>query len=271
MSEILRDVSDPTLPSAMENNICAFFSNSTHAEIHDDPELLWWITDSHFSFSNMLLRANLAQETVDATIEAALVRARTRNVSLLWVVGPASQPSTLGQTLESYGFAPDDSPGMAVDLHAMHEGRPVSGLVIERVRDEEALRRWCHVFATGYGMPSEAGDGWLSMYTGMDFFASHFLRHYIGSIDGVPVASSSLCLAAGVAGIYCVATLPEFRQRGIGAAMTLAPLREALAQGYCVGTLQSSKLGLGVYSGIGFQEYCKIGLYEWSSAGEGAK
>ncbi|MFN8469737.1 MAG: GNAT family N-acetyltransferase [Caldilineaceae bacterium] len=264
MGAILPDLSTQALIAAIEDNLIAFFRNSTRAEIHDDPELLWWITDRPFGFDNMLFRARLTPETADGAVAAAIARAKARNVSLLWWVGPATQPSTLGQTLASHGFLQETVPGMAVDLQTLPPDGPVAGLAIEQVRSEETLRQWCELFVAGYGMPSESVDGWYAGYTGMDFAAHHFLRHYIGSIAGVPVATSLLCLAAGVAGIYCVATLPDYRRRGIGAAMTLAPLRAAQAEGYRVGILQASEMGCSVYARMGFEEYCKIEMYGWT-------
>jgi GNAT superfamily N-acetyltransferase len=268
MSEILQDRSPSALVTAIEDNMVAFFRASTQAEVHDEPYLLWWMTDSPWDSFNMLFRAKLTPETVNATIETVIARARARHVSLAWWTGPATRPATLGLTLESYGFTQEELVGMAVDLQALPEARPVSGLVIERVSHAETLRQWGHVYALGFDMPSEAAESWLA---GMDFAAQHFLRHYLGSIDGVPVAISSLCLAAGVAGIYSVATLPHFRQRGIGAAMTLAPLREAQTQGYRTGILQASAQAFTVYARLGFREYCKIGAYTWNHESVGVK
>jgi GNAT superfamily N-acetyltransferase len=90
-------------------------------------------------------------------------------------------------------------------------------------------------------------------------------RHYLGRVHGEPVATTTLFLGAGVAGIYFVFTLPAARRQGIGAAITLAALREAQRLTYRIGVSGSSPMGYPVYQRLGFQEYCRIALYEWNA------
>ncbi|MBG7610308.1 MAG: GNAT family N-acetyltransferase [Anaerolineae bacterium] len=49
-----------------------------------------------------------------------------------------------------------------------------------------------------------------------------------------------------------MATIPEVRRLGIGAVMTQVPLLEARQQGYKIGILLTSNMGVGVYRSLGF-------------------
>ena len=83
-------------------------------------------------------------------------------------------------------------------------------------------------------------------------FRLQFL-HYLGWLNAEPVATSSLFLGAGVAGIYNVTTLPEVGHQGIGGEMTYTPLWERSAREYRIGIQQSTHLGFNVYRRPGFR------------------
>jgi GNAT superfamily N-acetyltransferase len=274
MSEILEDLSVPAMVTAIEDNLFTLFSSLwrfwPRAEMHDDPDMLWTITDIPFSLFNSVLHAQLTPDNLDDVIEAAKDRCKSRNVPMLWWTGPATRPLDLGIHLERQGFSHDeDMPGMAADLMKLNEGLPTpSGLIIEQVSNIETLKQWCHVVTVGFEFPEAVEKDFFDMLSSLGFAAELPILNYLGWLKGEPVATSTLVFGAGVAGIYDVATLPAARQQGIGAAITLFPLLKARRSGYRVGILQASAMGTSVYRGLGFQEYCKIGLYGWSGAPE---
>ena len=266
MSDILQDLSTTSLISAIEENLFALipaFRKWPRAEVHDDAEIKWSMTDIPFPLFNSILRAQLAPGRIETTVQSILAQAESRNVPLLWWTGPATQPADLGRHLERHGFVSEGHiPGMAVDLANLNENPPMpSGLTIQRVTDDETRKQWIQVFAAGFGMPDFAAD---AFYDFMGYDDPETTLAYLGWLNEQPVAISLLVLTAGVAGIYNVATLPAARRQGIGASMTLAPLQKARKRDYHVGILHASEIDVDVYRSLGFQEYCQIGQYVWS-------
>jgi GNAT superfamily N-acetyltransferase len=270
---ILGDLSAPAVVAGIEANQVDFFSRFRcwpEAELHDDPETLWSITGIPFPIFNSVLRARIAPHRVSAVVEVAVARGRARNVPILWWVGPTTQPNDLSASLQAHGFVHfADLPGMAVDLSKFNgEGAPVRGLRIDPVVHPESLDTWCDVFAAAFRMPPFAGRAFFSLFSTQGFDSLSPFRHYIGWLEGEPVATATLFLAAGIAGIYNVATLRDARNKGVGAAITSRASSDARAKGYRLGILQSSVMGTDVYRKLGFREYCKIGLYVWVGENE---
>ena len=171
----------------------------------------------------------------------------------------------LGEYLEEHGFALDEAgPGMAVELANLKESLPApTGFSIQLAEDDVAWQDWSRAMAAGFEAPATADyvvKAWHDLLSQAD---PETTLAYTGWLNHRPVATSLLFLAAGVAGIYAVATIPEARRKGIGALISQYPLMRARAMGYKVGVLQSSEMGLGVYRSLGFQEYCEIVSYRW--------
>ena len=79
-------------------------------------------------------------------------------------------------------------------------------------------------------------------------------RWYVGRLDG-RIVSSALGITTGEAtGIFNVATLPEHRRRGYGAASTVRAALDGFADGAELAYLHSSPGGHGVYRRLGFRD-----------------
>jgi len=222
----------------------------------------WSMTDIPFPLFNSILEARLSPEEIDGAFQPILAQADARHVPLLCFTGPSTQPADLGSHLEKLGFADaGQMPGMAIHLAYLKEDlpRPV-GLKVRQVMDDDTRRQWGQVCAAGFGMPDLVAEAFQDILCHAD---PETVLAYLGWQDDRPVATSLLILAAGVAGVYNVTTLPEARGQGLGGILSLAPLRAARKRDYKAAILQASKMGVNIYRSLGFLEYCKIGQYVW--------
>jgi GNAT superfamily N-acetyltransferase len=268
MNNILQDLLPSKLIIAIEDNLSSFlpvFGKLGESYIDNPVGIKRSLTNIPIALFNSVMGAQLETGQVDAIIQSIISDAGARRVPLLWWIGPSTRPTDLGRYLEKYAFTLDDQgPGMAVELAKMIAKRPEPvNSSIQLAQDDSALQQWCRTMAAGFEAPASADFAvkvWHSLLRHAD---PNTTLAYIGWLDGKPVATSLLFLAAGVAGIYAVATIPEARRKGMGALMTQTPLMEARARGYKIGVLQASEMGLGVYRSLGFQEYCEMVSYRW--------
>ncbi|MBI3915004.1 MAG: GNAT family N-acetyltransferase [Chloroflexi bacterium] len=268
-TQILKDLSSTALIAAIESNRIAFSLNLgrlPRVKLHSSAESDWFITNASFAMANQVARTQFTGGDIAAKIEETLSHFKARGVPMIWWVGPMMHPANLATLLEAHGLTGAcDIPGMAADLRSLHETPAPRGLTVERVDNAESLAKWIAIIHEVFHFPDSMCDLHFQAYAHWNLARHCSWYHYLGWLDGEPVAVSSLLLAAGVAGIWAVATVPDARGKGIGAEMTLAPLREARALGYRVGILNSSPMGFDLYRKLGFQEYCKVGFYSWDA------
>jgi ribosomal protein S18 acetylase RimI-like enzyme len=269
MGAISQDLSAAGVAAAIDKSwigACGYWGAAPSVELHDDePDVRWYVTHGvPFPLFNHAYFTRLAQqEDIDARIGAVVKSFGEHGVPFMWSVGPFAQPNDLGAHLESRGLPhADELPGMAVDLQAINEDAPIpSGLATERVSDEEALRECVEVIRGGFEMPEFTSEAIVDALAHMGLTDESPFRSYLGKVDGEAVSASALFLESGLAGVYNVATLPEVRRRGLGAAVTLEALRDARELGYRIGVLQSSAMGFGVYRRLGFERYSTYHVY----------
>ena len=87
------------------------------------------------------------------------------------------------------------------------------------------------------------------------------VRHYIGWLDNTPVATATLVLSGRVAGVWNVGTLPEYRRRGVAAAIMRHILLEARSLGFYSSMLLASEEGMPLYARLGYETLSKIRVF----------
>ncbi len=269
MSKIIDDLADPTLLEALASNfaeeMACFGRSLPGAELHEDPELAWFITGP--SRPNGVLQTHFAHTDrayIDGRIRSTIDHFKARQIeSMGWRVTPTASPPDLATYLQAHGFkhrAATDC--MVLEISHLHEDIPVlGGLVITEVENEEMMQVKRTIEQRGFGASAQVAQDYYDVYMHSGFGAGTPWHHYIAWLHGAPVAMSSLLLHAGLAGIYGVATVPEARRQGIGAAITLHTVHEAARLGYHIATLSPTEMSLAIYRRIGFKEHCQIHHY----------
>ncbi|MFG0283124.1 MAG: GNAT family N-acetyltransferase [Phycisphaerales bacterium JB039] len=166
-------------------------------------------------------------------------------------------------TLAAAGFAAHPPmPAMAVEIDALAPAPLPPGCRFTRVGPgAEEGERWADAFAIGYELPPAVARIFAPGQIEVDPAPDATTQFFAVERDGRTVATSLLHLSGGVAGIYCVATIPPERGKGLGAHATAEPLRIARHLGYRVGALQSSEAGHSVYRRLGFADLGDVPLY----------
>ena len=267
MGKIAQDFSAAALVAGIYANLCAYYrflGRAPQVELHDSPRLSWMFTGMPDPFLNTVFHTRLSSPTVAEAITTTVSRFMGQQAPLMWLVEPGAQPPELGSRLTAAGLQyTEGSSGMAADVLTLSEEVTTpSDLRIEVVNTAARLQQWLDPYTVGFGLTA-CHEHYGAIEAALGLHPRLPRQHYVGLLKGEPVASSTLYLGVGVAGIYNVATVPEARRQGIGAAMTLAPLREARAMGYRISILHASPLGLHIYRRLGFTEYCKLQAYIW--------
>ncbi|MEO6487346.1 MAG: GNAT family N-acetyltransferase, partial [Thermoanaerobaculia bacterium] len=225
-------------------------------------------TEVALPFFSGIATSQLDRGDVSGNVARVAAPFREKRQPFRWWITPSTEPPALADILKSHGFRHVyDSAGMTFDLTAPGLDAPFPrDLTIRQVSDTAGLEKWVDVFMVGFARPQEEFARWRDAYLQRGFGDSSPWTHFVALLGDRIVAISSVLVCGELAGVYNVVTLPEVRGRGIGAAVTRAALQYAREGGSRIAALQSSEMGLSVYRAIGFQEVCKLVLYDWRPA-----
>jgi GNAT superfamily N-acetyltransferase len=268
MLESPQNLSSQEFTTMIEANLIErslHFSRSFKGEIHG-PNPVWFITGETLSIDNGIVKAIFPPEELNTSIKAALAPFKARKLAMKWWIGPSSAPSDLGNHLQKHGLTHNrDMMGMAMELHQLPEPTPIPGLTLERVRDKGTLAQWYNILLIGFPISFE--QAYLDALAMTSLGPDTAERHYIARLRGEIVGISTLFLGGGVAGLYNLVTPPRLRGQGLGTVITIKTFQRALELGYHIATLQTTyPNALRLYHRLGFEVYCKIGIYQLSNS-----
>lgn len=206
------------------------------------------------------------------------VRARQRELgqpeALEWVVDLAPG---VGPAAEGAGLATHRMPLMHLAAGGAREVVPPDGVEIRLARDEDDLATLTAVAMVGFANPGTGAgdvgadalaDAVAATDAGIIAFTRERMRAgatvtaaaYVG---GMPVSVGSHNPCDGATEIVGVATLPAYRRRGIGAAVTSLLIGDAIGRGIETICLSAGSLDIArVYAKAGFRQVGEVGAAE---------
>ncbi|MGD2165983.1 MAG: GNAT family N-acetyltransferase [Anaerolineae bacterium] len=216
-----------------------------------------------------VFNATLSESRTEGEVHEVIGFFQRLGIPFGWTTGPSTRPRDLSSVLEARGIEHlVDVAGMALDLDELDRPEVPRGLVTRKVRTRHDVRAWACAFREGFGLPEGSETGIAELIGAAWEHSRGTWHHYVGTLDEIPVGSSSMYLDQGVAGIYFVGTVPSARRRGIGTWMTFLALQDARELGTGWSVLHASPLGRGLYARLGFEEYCTLGIYMWGLGGD---
>jgi GNAT superfamily N-acetyltransferase len=132
-----------------------------------------------------------------------------------------------------------------------------SDLRIEDVRDEKSLRAFEVTIVRGFGMPEVEAQGPGAAFSA-GILTDDRQRLWVGWAGDQPVSAAAAFVDAGINDVTLVATVPEARRRGYGAALTW---RATLADPGLPSLLLATDEGRPVYERMGYMSLFRFVLW----------
>lgn len=221
---------------------------SPDGAIVEDGDLLLVRSGPLLPLNNAALLSRAPTEANDLLARAEAFFAPTRQPWALITSGEATEAMAVPALAAGRGV--DSSPGMLLAPLA-GSPPPVPGLEIRAVEDVPALHAYNDTMTAGFGGAWARG----AILDSRALLEVPGLTHYLGLLDGEPVATAMRFTSHRIAGVYNVSAIPAARGRGIGAAMTWRAALDGRAEGCVASALQASAMGFSIYQRMGYRQF----------------
>ncbi|MDB5057643.1 MAG: GCN5-related N-acetyltransferase [Chloroflexi bacterium] len=177
-------------------------------------------------------------------------------VSLMVGIPPGAERGELVKALYADGFVQGVRPSVAMARRASPVFDFRDDVDIELTSSLQDLDDARVILGKVFGLPSEI----FGFYTPVPAVRTYILRE-----RGIGVAAACLCPFAGVAGIYSVGVLPNYRGRGYAQRLVLRLLSDAGNLELTTAVLSCEKSLVPLYRRLGFTTCCELTTY-WMEA-----
>ena len=215
-------------------------------------------------FNAALLTEPVAVDAVDLDRRIMIAKVFFEARGLRWcfwlceeLLAPEARKKARGVFERRRLYLSSECPGMVAERIAAPQ-RLLPALECRRVKSAATRQDFCHITALSFQLPLDAAR---EIY-GPERIWETDLVAYVGYLAGQPVGTAATVSVEGAIGVYSVATIPEFRGRGIGEALVRHALERArAATGLERSVLQSSRDGESLYLRMGYRPVAKFVIF----------
>ncbi len=254
-------VGSELLQSVLQGRLDTFRSGAVYSPLPNaefqamDQKILYaWGMD--YVCGNGIIEQNQNRIPTDEEIDSAIEYFSVKKLPFMWW--------TCAKILESKGFQFGGIfTGIALDIvEGIPPKLPVSSdLKIEIIQSEADVHSFTELAASAFAMNAIAKEQWVALNTSVMKHGEQV--HFLARLNGDPVGTATLSVSPSSAGIWNLATLPEYRKAGVGAALVHAALMEAEKRQYSqvMAILMPKGLAWGLFTKMGFKEVCEFPFY----------
>lgn len=267
MAGPIKSLNDQNLRRAMDDNNVEFwttYGDYPGGYFKNDRGVAWSIPNINFVLYNCFLRCRLSEDNFQGEAENFMHLLKKHRLSASWWLNSYSKPDRIPEMLGQLGWQRyRRSPAMAVEVESITESPDIPGLNFEIAENERKRKLWAEILNSSVGLNQKQVFEAVKVELKLKGPKYNSQYRYLGYLFDEPVATGLLNLSSGLAGIYCIATIPRARKMGIGTAITLKAIEHSRELGYKVAVLTSSEMGYNVYKRIGFEDIFAYSNYLW--------
>ena len=200
-------------------------------------------------FNQVLIES---EEATDGAVEAAVARTQERGDKFVVNLRGGTDDRFL-PLMARLGLVPVSEtswlPGLALHPVPVEAPPPLPGHQIRAVDDTAGVED--HIVAASAGF--EMSESLLRGIVNASLLEHPDVAIYVGYASGMPVSTGLGVRTGRTIGVYNISTIPAFRKRGLGAAMTARVAADGAGAGCDVAILQATAMGLPVYQRLGYR------------------
>jgi ribosomal protein S18 acetylase RimI-like enzyme len=169
----------------------------------------------------------------------------------LWTRAHAD--AALEAVLPTAGFTLDiDLPVMVLEARPP-AAPPLAGLDVRRVVDEAGVEDFRIADREGFGEDDPGRAAVDSAFRDAGSLLHPAVAGFVAYVDDIPAAAAMSFTALDITRVGWVGTVPAFRRRGLGTAVTRAAVLAGFDAGASLAALESSPDGVPLYRSMGFR------------------